>query len=104
MDTQHLKSLQDQLLAQTHQSKKIVAFLYDIADWCTRDELAKGLKKNRLTPHDIALLERLAAEGLIETKKRDRPGRIGFEFIHRLKPDIHRGIHEFRQHLKAKRA
>jgi predicted transcriptional regulator len=92
MDIEQLKALRTKLLEQTPQAQKLVAILYETADWMTRDELARKLHKNRLTPHDISLLERLAANCFIEIKKRDRSGRIGFEFIYRLKGDIHRGL------------
>lgn len=102
MEASDLSALRTQLLKQTLQSKKIIATLYDVADWTTRDQLAKGLNKNRLTPHDISLLERLAADGLVETKKRDRPGRIGYEYIYRLYADIHRGINYLRAFQRSK--
>jgi predicted transcriptional regulator len=96
MDIEQLKALRTKLLEQTPQAQKIIAILYDTADWMTRDEIAGRLHKNRLTPHDISLLERLAANNLIEIKKRDRPGRIGYEFIYRLASQVHRGLNLLR--------
>ena len=100
MNLDQLKALRAQCLEQTPQAQKILAILYDIADWTTRSEIAERLKKNRLTPHDISLLDRLTAEGLVEIKKRDYPGRIGFEFIYRMKSDVHRGINLMRQRYR----
>lgn len=102
MDVEHLKALRTKLLEQTPQAQKIIAILYDIADWTTRDEIAGKMQKKRLTPHDISLLERLAANGFIEIKKRDRPGRIGFEFIYRLEGEVHRGLNVVRQFRRQK--
>ena len=97
MDTEQLKVVRSKVLAQTLNARKLIAAMYDSADWMTRDELAKALQKNRLNPHDIVLLDRLAVASLIDTRKRDRPRRIGFEFIYRLQPSVHRGINELRQ-------
>lgn len=102
MDVDPLQSLVNRYREQTPQAQKIIAVLYDVADWSTRDEIANKLHKNRLTPHDISLLERLAANDFIEIKKRDRPGRIGFEFIYRLQADIHRGLNALRQYRRTK--
>lgn len=102
MDIEQLKALRTKLLEQTPQAQKLIAILYDTADWITRDEIARKLHKNRLTPHDISLLERLAANSFIEIKKRDRSGRIGFEFIYRLDADIHRGINTLHHYRRGK--
>ena len=102
MDVSTLQNLRTRYREQTPQAQKIIAVLYDVADWTTRDEIATKLHKNRLTPHDISLLERLAANGFVEIKKRDRPGRIGFEFIYRLQADIHRGLNLLRQYRRQK--
>jgi Fe2+ or Zn2+ uptake regulation protein len=79
MDIEQLKALRAKLLKQTPQARKIIAVLYDTADWTNRDEVAQKLQKARLNPHDISLLDRLAANGFIEIKERNHPGRIGFE-------------------------
>lgn len=100
MDIAQLKALRAKLLEQTPQARKIIAVLYDTADWTTRDEIAGKLRKTRLNPHDISLLDRLSANDFIEIKKRDHPGRIGFEYIYRLDATIHRGlnvIHHYRR-------
>ena len=99
MDVAQLNIIKDTVLEQTPQARKIIAVLNDVADWMTQDEVASALSKNRLTPHDIGLLERLAATGLVEIKKRDRPGRIGFEFINRLDAKVHRGLNRL-HHLR----
>ncbi|MBK9745833.1 MAG: hypothetical protein IPO91_03550 [Chloroflexi bacterium] len=102
MDIEQLKALRAKLLEQTPQARKIIAVLYDTANWTTRDEIAAKLKKTRLNPHDIGLLDRLSANDFVEIKKRDYPGRIGFEFIYRLKADIHRGLNLLRQFQRSK--
>ncbi len=94
MDIEQLKALRAKLLEQTPQARKIIAVLYDTADWTTRDEIAGKLQKTRLNPHDISLLDRLSANSFIEIKKRDHPGRIGFEYIYRLRADIHASINK----------
>lgn len=38
--------------------------------WIDRAELAGALGRDRLNPHDVEMLERLEADGLIETDKR----------------------------------
>lgn len=100
MDIEQLKALRAKLLEQTPQARKIIAVLYDTADWTTRDEIAQKFQLTRLNPHDISLLDRLAANGFIEIKKWDHPGRIGFEFIYRLKADMHRGINRMKQYKR----
>lgn len=100
MDIEQLKARRAKLLEQTPQARKIIAVLYDTADWTTRDEIAGKLQKARLNPHDISLLDRLSANDFIEIKKRDHPGRIGFEYIYRLKAAVHRNLnlaHQFRR-------
>lgn len=104
MDTAELNSIRASILEQTPQARKIVAVLYDLADWATRESIAKALKKNRLTPHDIGLLERMCANGLVQVRKRDHPGRIGFEYIYRLRGDIHRGLNILSVYRRAKTA
>lgn len=96
MHAEEIKQFTARLREQTEQARKIIAVLYDIADWATRDEIATKLVKKRLNPHDISLLDRLAAQDFIEIKKRDHPGRIGFEFIYRLKADQHRALNHLR--------
>lgn len=104
MNITQLNTVKNTVLEQTPQARRIIAALYDRADWTTRDELAKRLGKRRLNPHDIGLLDRLAACGLLEIKKRERPGRIGFEFIYRIDWQVHRGLNLLRQQTKAKNA
>lgn len=102
MDIEQLKALRAKLLEQTPQARKIIAVLYDTADWTTRDEIAEKLQRARLNPHDISLLERLSANDFIEIKKRDYPGRIGFEYIYRLKADLHRALSQMRLYQRTK--
>lgn len=90
----------DKLSGQTVQARRLVGILYNEADWMTRDQIALALGKNRLTPHDITLLERLGAADVVDVRKRDHSGRIGYEFIYRLKAEIHRGLNLARQYRR----
>lgn len=99
---QDIVEAREKYLAQTVQGQKLIALLYDEADWATRNQLAERLGKNRLNPHDIVLLERLGAAGIVDVRKRDHPGRIGFEFIYRLSANMHRGFNLARQFRREK--
>jgi hypothetical protein len=99
MDTQILKNRWDE---QTPQSKQIIRVLYDAADWMTRDQIAQRHNKKRLNPHDMALLDRLTANGFVEAHKRPKPGKIGFEFIYRLDGDVHRTFNRLSQFRREK--
>jgi hypothetical protein len=56
--------------------------------WVTRSELARMLDKHILNKWDFVLLERLVEEGLIEVRRQERPGGIGFEFQYRALPQV----------------
>lgn len=51
-------------------------------EWVSRAQLARATGKNRLSPHDLALLERMAQGGLIEIRQRDSntPIKIAFDY------------------------
>lgn len=97
-----LKSLRARILDQSEQAQKLVGFLYDVADWCDRATLARRMGKARLNPHDIALLDRLAAAGLVESAKRPYHGRHGYEYIYRLRGDVHRGLNALKVYRREK--
>lgn len=52
-------------------------------EWLTRSDIAKALKKRRLSSYDIAMLEILHEKGLIEIELRDNRTPIGYEFVYR---------------------
>ncbi len=52
-------------------------------EWVNRSDIAKALKKRRLSSYDIAMLEILHEKGLIEIELRDNRTPIGYEFVYR---------------------
>lgn len=54
----------------TERQKELLEALKSANDWTGRGALATATGKNRLSPHDFLLLERLEAAGLIEIRKR----------------------------------
>lgn len=55
-------------------------------DWMTRSELGTAIRSNgRLYPHDIELLARMAAAGIIEAEKRAPEGTYRKEWYYRVK-------------------
>ena len=68
----------------TDQALRLLDVLRDHPSaWLKRKEIAVALGKNRLTPYDIELLQRLCDEGLAEIGKRPNPTPIGFEYAYR---------------------
>ena len=53
--------------------------------WMTRAELARATNKNRLSPHDVDLLDRLVDAGLIEKRRRDSNTPVGIAYDYRAK-------------------
>lgn len=53
--------------------------------WVTRSELARATGKNRLSPHDVDLLERLIEAGLIEKLQRKSNTPVGIAYDYRAK-------------------
>jgi len=51
--------------------------------WISRTELAKATGKNRISPHDVQLLERMCASGLIEMRQRKSNTPIGIAYEYR---------------------
>lgn len=51
--------------------------------WVDRREIAKALGKNRLNPGDLAYLDVLAANGIVETEQRKNNTPIGYEVVYR---------------------
>lgn len=53
--------------------------------WVDRREIAKALGKNRLNPGDLAYLDVLAANSIVETEQRKNNTPIGYEVVYRAK-------------------
>ena len=68
----------------TDQAIRLLEVLRENPDtWLKRKEIAVALGKNRLTPYDIELLQRLCDEGLAEIGRRPNPTPIGYEYAYR---------------------
>jgi len=102
MDIEQLEALRARVLEQSAQGQKLIGILYDLADWTDRGTLAARMGKKRLNPHDAALLDRLAAAGLVEVAKRPYHGRHGYEYIYRLRGDVHRGLNALKAYRRQK--
>ena len=81
-----MKTLESEYKAPpiTDQALRLLDVLRDRPDqWLKRREIAGALGKNRLTPYDIELLQRLCDEGLAEIGRRPNPTPIGYEYAYR---------------------
>ncbi len=72
----------------TPQARHIYELLSEAGKWVGRAELATKLGKSTLNKWDIALLARLTALGLIESRKIPYHGPIGYEWQYRAKPNM----------------
>jgi predicted transcriptional regulator len=71
--------------ALTDRARELLDALKAADDWTSRAELARATRKNRLSPHDIDLLERMEKDGLIESRQRKSKTPIGTAFDYRAK-------------------
>lgn len=55
----------------------------DPGQWFTRSDIAKAIDKRKLSSYDIAMLEILQAQGLVEIRHRENRTPIGYEFVYR---------------------
>lgn len=55
--------------------------------WISRAEIAHATGKNRLSPHDINLLERMVNRGLIEVRERTSNTPVGTAFEYRFRSE-----------------
>lgn len=69
----------------TDHAHELLAVIRAADDWIGRKEIADKLGKNRVNVWEAVLLERLERAGLIEAKKRDFPGIVGYEWIYKAK-------------------
>jgi hypothetical protein len=67
----------------TPKAQIILDALREADDWINRSAIAKRVGKSALNKWDLVLLERLAEDGLIETKQIPRHGPIGYEWRYR---------------------
>jgi chromosome partitioning protein len=61
----------------------ILNVLLQVDGWLSRSELALRLGKARLTPHEIALLERLTLSGMVESSTHENQSPVKYEWIYR---------------------
>jgi Fe2+ or Zn2+ uptake regulation protein len=72
----------------TEQAQKLLEILQAAKNpWMNRKDIAKAIGKRRLTPYDIALLELLQAQGLVEIQSRANGTPIGYEWVYHAQPD-----------------
>ncbi len=72
----------------TPKAQEILDALREANDWINRSAIAKRVGKSALNKWDLVLLERLAEDGMIETKQIPRHGPIGYEWRYRaVQPD-----------------
>jgi predicted DNA-binding ArsR family transcriptional regulator len=50
--------------------------------WLTRAQIARMIGKNRLTPYDIALLDRLVEEEMIDSQQEQGFSREGYRWVY----------------------
>lgn len=67
------------------QSQKILDILKESGEWLNRRDVAQAMGKKQLNPYDIAILQVLAAQGLIETDRKDNNSPVGWEWVYRAK-------------------
>lgn len=64
----------------TDRARELLAALRAEGVWMSRADLARATGKNRLSPHDVALLDRLASAGLIEKRRRESNTPVGIAY------------------------
>lgn len=74
------------LMELTEHGQKLLSIIRAArGEWVTRSFIAEALERNKLYVWDTKLLDDMAAGGLIEVKKRDIHGPIGYEYQYRAK-------------------
>lgn len=69
----------------TERGRELLAALKAANDFMNRADLARATGKNRLSPHDLELLERMEKDGFIEIRRRDSRAPAGVAFDYRAK-------------------
>lgn len=67
----------------TDRARELLAALRAGGVWMSRADLARATGKNRLSPHDVDLLDRLAAADLAEKRKRKSNTPVGIAYDYR---------------------
>lgn len=67
------------------QSQRILDVLRSATDWMNRRDIARAMNKKQLNPYDIAVLQVLTGQGLIEASQRDNNSPVGWEWMYRAK-------------------
>lgn len=74
------------LMTPVRPTDKFFKALQSLGDgWHTRAEIARTVRKPRITGYDAALLDVLVSEGKIEAERRQMPGPIGYQWVYRIK-------------------
>lgn len=69
----------------TERARELFAVLDVRREWVSRAQLARGSGKNRLSPHDVDLLDEMEAAGLIEKRQRASNTPVGIAYDYRVK-------------------
>ncbi len=68
----------------TERGLQLLKALRKRGDWMSRADLALATGKHRLSPHDLELLNRMIAAGLVERRQRAISTPIAFAFDYRI--------------------
>lgn len=71
--------------AFTGRANELLEALRRAGDWMSRADLARATNKNRLSPHDIGLLQRLVDAGLVDIRQRVSNTPVGKAYDYRAK-------------------
>lgn len=70
----------------TEQSQRFLDLLSrQPSKWFTRSELARLVGKRRLNPYDVAAIELLYEQGLVERQSQEKEGILNFKWVYRAK-------------------
>lgn len=72
--------------ALTQRGQELLDALRVNGAWMSRAEIARATRKNRISPHDVMLLERLVEAGYVEKRQRTSITPIGIAFEYRALP------------------
>lgn len=67
------------------QSRRILDAIKGGDDWMNRRAIAEALGKKQLNPYDIAILQILTAQELIEIRRQDNNSPVGWEWQYKAK-------------------
>ena len=69
----------------TQHARDLLNILRLRGDWVSRGELARATNRNRLTPYDVGLLQRMIDLELIEVRQRKIISPIGIAYDYKVK-------------------